>query len=1195
MKHLLPYCYLLVTLIGAKVHAQDIHHDHSLHHSFLENKGQWNENVLFKTNVHGGNLWVEQGRVLFHLQDFSNLHDAHMNPSKNSGKETFEFKQTLIQLNFPNSNHINKIEKQGKNPVYYNFFQGKDESKWASNVHGYDEFTLRNIYDGIDLKFIEKEHDLKYEFIVAPGIDPNQIILNYEGHEGMKINNTGDLVIHTKLGNIIEEKPYVYQIVNGKIVDIPCSYKINDNNVTFELGQYNEFVNLIIDPTLVFATYNGAVSDNFGMTATYGYDGSAYVAGTVFGNNYPVPDPNAYDTQSNMTVPNVGVTTTDAFISKYSPDGTTMIWSTFFGGGNNSQGTDVPHSLICDIDDNIYAYGTTSSTDFPIVGGFQTAHAGGTPITFNSIGANFSNVGTDIYVTKFSANGNNLLGSTYIGGSSNDGINYKVTSGDYGGAAAYDSLTMNYGDQLRGEIMLDENNNIIVATSTRSSDFPTVNPFQPTIGGQQDGAVFKIQNDFSALMWSSYFGGTENDGAYSVKIDQADNIVFAGGTSSTDLPLPGGGFEESYQGGKADGFVVKIDPNGQNILNATHLGTNSYDQVYFVEVDKDGAIFVVGQTMSNNFPVVGTVYENPNSRQFITKFSSDLSTVDLSTVFGSSENTIDISPSAFLVDICGNIYVSGWGRNILLNTPIQNMPVTPDAYQSTSANGFDFYLIVFERDMADLLYGSYLGGDSSQEHVDGGTSRFDKNGVVYQGVCAGCGGNSDFPTSPGAWSSQNLASNCNALVFKFDFDLIPIAEFTASSTEGCAPFEVTFDNFSSDSSDYVWDFGDGNLDSTTFEPTITYTEPGTYDVYLYVFDPICDITDSAEITITVFPELVLEEMDPILQCEPTNITLTANSNGTSDNFEWSDSPDFTNILNPDPSDSVVTVFAEESGYYYIRISNDECELIDSVEVVFTSAGLELEGDQLICLQDTARFSAQSSVEGITFTNFTWSPSGIIIDGQGTNEVVTVPNGTQFVVVTAEADNGCIVTDSILVTVNEIDQSTVSATASDSLVTEGDIVILSAEPDGYTYEWFPQDGLTNPNGQETEATITESTTFTVFISDSVCTTFAQVPVLLVTFNCEEPFVYIPNAFTPNGDFNNDILFAQSTIVDDTEEFVFRIYNRWGEKVFETTEITEGWDGTWRGELCDPDVYDYYLEGFCIDGQSFLIQGNVTLIR
>ncbi len=1188
---------VVVAWHGFLAQSQEVrHHGHSLHHAFIENKGQWPDHVLFKSRVHGGNLWVEQGQFLMHLQDFTDLYDAHAFSGKKEIPEELFVKQQLLTIQFKDAQKVHNIKKEGATEHYYNFFHGQNPANWVREVRGYDSFTLIDFYPSIDLRLIEKQEDLKYEFIVHPQANPNIIRMKIKGHEKVKVNRKGELEILTNLGKIIDEAPYAYQIINGKIITIDCAFAVEGDEVFYELDNYNSDYELVIDPTLVFATYNGAVSDNFGMTATFGNDGTAYVSGTVFGNDYPMPDPNAYDTSGNLTVPNVGVVTTDAFISKYSPDGTTMLWSTFFGGGDNTQGTDVPHSLICDEDDNIYVYGVTSSLDFPIQGGFQTSHAGGNALSFNSIGANFGTVGTDIYVAKFSANGQNLLGSTYVGGSGNDGVNYLVSSGNYTGAASYDSLTMNYGDQLRGEIMLNEDNDIIIASATRSTDFPTENPFQATLGGQQDGVVFQIRNDFSELMWSSYYGGSENDGCYSVKIDEDDNIIFAGGTSSADLPMVGGGYEDNFQGGKADGFVVKLNPAGTAITASTYLGTPEYDQIYFVEVDRNGLIFTLGQTLDSDFPVVGNVYENPGSTQFVTVFSDDLSAIELSTVFGSSEPIIDISPSAFMVDICGNVYISGWGRNILQNiNQLQNMPVTPNAFQSTAPNGFDFYLLVLERELADILYGSYMGGSTSNEHVDGGTSRFDRNGVVYQGVCGGCGGNSDFPTTPGAWSSTNNASNCNALVFKYDFNLIPNAEFTVANNLGCAPFEVTFDNFSSDSDSYIWDFGNGDLDSTTFEPTITYTQPGVYEVNLYVTDSICLITDTATLIITVTPELVLDDMDSIVECNPIEVELEANSFGTATEFIWSTNPNFTDTLNASLSDSTATDFATSTGYYYVQISNPGCSLVDSVAVFFTSAALELEGEVEICLGDTAFISANSTDPDITFSNYQWSPSDAIIGGQGTSDVLASPSGTQFIYLTAEASNGCIVTDSILVSVSFIDPNDVQIIASDSLVPVGTTITLEAQPSGYSYQWFPPNSVANPNDQITDANVFENSVFVVFVSDSICTRMAAIEIKVFEYVCEEPFVFIPNAFTPNGDGNNDIIYAQSSIIDDTEEFILRIYNRWGEKVFETNDITQGWDGTWRGKKLDPDVYDYYMEGFCVDGQSFLIQGNITLIR
>tara|TARA_B100000508_G_scaffold141093_1_gene146532 strand:- start:38340 stop:41909 length:3570 start_codon:yes stop_codon:yes gene_type:complete len=1179
-----------VLLFSLSALSQEVTHEHSVYHAFVENKGQWPDQVFFMNRFGSGNMWVEDGRILFHIQDYDAVQAQHL--SKKEGDSLY-FKQEVINLHFEGANNVTNVSKEQPTDHYYNYFIGNDPSSWANEVRGYASFTLHDLYDGVDARFIEQEKQIKYEFVVDPKTSTDQIKLRYGNQKQLEIDKSGRLIIEGKLGKIIEERPYAYQIVNGKIVEVECDFILQENEVSFKLGEYNERVELIIDPTLVFATYCGAVSDNFGMTATYGYDGTAYNAGMVYGNDYPTPDPNAYDVNSNMTVPDVNIATTDAFISKYSPDGTTMLWSTFFGGGDNTQGTEVPHSLICDTDNNIYVYGVTSSLDFPIVNGFQTNHSGGNTLSINFNGANFGNVGTDIFVAKFSANGQNLDGSTYVGGSENDGVNYLVSSGNYSSTAAYDSLTTNYGDQFRGEIMLDSINNILVGSCTRSTDFPTQNPFQAALNGQQDGVVFKLNNDFSSLQWSSFYGGTNNDAVYSVKVDSSANVVFAGGTCSNDLTGTSGGYQATYGGGITDGFIGKLTPDGQTLQQATYLGQTDYDQIFFVEIDRLDNIFVVGQSNGGTFPVINANYSNANSGQFIAKLEPTLDVMMGSTVFGSGSGTFDISPSAFLVDICGNMYVSGWGANILQSNPMSGMPVTSDAFQQTAPNGFDFYLIVIEREFNSLLYGTYMGGNIAEEHVDGGTSRFDKNGVVYQGVCGGCGGNSDFPTTQNAWSDQNLASNCNALVFKFDFNLIPNAEFTVDDNMGCAPFEVTFDNFSSESDSYMWNFGDGNLDSTTFEPTITYNTPGTYDVELYVTDSICLITDTAFITITVTPEIVLENMTPISLCSPETIQLEADANGTASQFIWSSNSNFSDTLNTSLSDSTASVFAPTDGYYYVEASNPGCSVIDSVEVTFTSAALTMFSDTALCVGDQGTAIATSAVPGLTFSNFDWSADSIIDSGDGTNEINFSPSSSQYIYVTATASNGCIITDSIFVAVSNISSSTVDASVSDNEVPVGTTVTLTASPSGgYSYTWTPDENLSDPNSQTTDAYVEENTTFTVQVSDGICTKEATVTVKVFEFVCEEPFVFVPNAFTPNGDNENDVLYVRSTIV---EELVFRVYNRWGEKVFETDDIDKGWDGTFRGKKLDPDVYDYYLDGYCIDGQSFLIQGNITLIR
>lgn len=1185
MKAWLTIVLLSVALKGL---SQEMEHTHSLFHAMTENKGQWAKPVLFQSRSQKHTIWIQQHGFLFDIRDYSKLQEAHGHPEKEITNT--DYRQTLVAAHFVGSKEVTHITKQQASPHYFNYFIGNDRSKWVSGVYSYHEAVLEDFYTDIDLKVFDDDARFKYELWCQPNSDASQIAIDYKGAEKVRIDEKGNLVITTPLGDMVEQAPVAYQISNGKISSVKCAFRLTGNRVTFALGNYSKSAILVIDPTLVFATYCGSVSDNFGMTATYGYDGTAYSAGTVYGNAYPTPDPNAYDVTSNFTVANIGNSaTTDVFLSRYSADGTTMIWTTFLGGGDNTQGTETAHSLICDKLNNIYIYGVTSSLDFPIVNGYQSTHGGGTPLTVTFNGTHFGNAGTDIYVAKFSANGQNLLGSTYMGGSLNDGANYKVTSGTYSSVAAYDSLTTNYGDQYRGEIMIDSVGNCIIASCSRSLNFPVLNAFQPANAGQQDGVIFKLTSDLSTLQWSSYFGGTKNDACYSVKIDSSYNIVFSGGTGSPDLPGTAGSVNPTYQGGKADGFVGKLTPDGQTLVRSSYIGTAFYDQAFFVEIDRLDNVFLLGQSVGGTFPIINaTGYAN--SSQFVVKLTPDLSTIQNSTIFGNGNGNINISPSAFLVDICGNIYISGWGANILQGTPLSGMPVTPNAFQSTPANGFDFYLAVLDRDFSGLLYGSYIGGAQAEEHVDGGTSRFDKNGVVYQSVCGGCGGHSDFPTTTGAWSNNNLSPNCNNLIFKFDFDIIPKAQFVTDDLLGCASFQVTLQNTSTLSDSYLWDFGNGDTSTVIFNPTVTYTQPGSYLVTLIVTDSVCLLTDTAQVTVVVTPQLQLAVSNDTILCTPQPINLIANSSGTATTFIWSDTDQFTDTLNVPVADSTLAVTPTETTTYYVKISNPGCSRIDSVHVFFVSGSLAISGNDSICIADSTLLTANIAIPGVTF-DYVWSPMNILTATGQDNAVIATPTANTWVVVTANGSNGCFDKDSVLLHVGNLGGA-VTATANPAIVLPGNTTTLTASPSGlFTYAWSPVTGLTNPTGQITQATVEETTTYTVSVSDGICTHNSPVTVKVMAVACKEPFIYVPNAFSPNGDGENDVLYVRSAV---TSEILFRVFDRWGELVFETRSMSSGWDGTFRGKQVDPDTYDYYLEAQCKTEKS-IIKGNTTLIR
>jgi gliding motility-associated-like protein len=1165
-------------------------------YKFIENKGQWPEQVNFKAQVHGGAIWLEDEKITYQFTNYPHVH-GNMKAKPNQ-----QVQQHVIWAKFIEASSESDVITANQSKEYYNFFRGNDKSKWASEAYAYSDITFKNKYPGIDLRTYEKNGFLKYDFILQPNAK-NVIQIQYEGHDKIKINKKGELIIQTSLGEVIEEKPYAYQIKNGKIINIPCSFQLKKDLVSFNLGDYDHTIELIIDPILVFASYIGSPSDNFGMTATYDLQGNLYTGGMVYGAQYPTVA-GAYDPTGNFTTvngsanaaPTYGVT--DVFITKYEPNGTSLIYSTYLGGGGDLGGTESVHSLICDTTGNLHMFGSTSSQDFPLgANPIQDSIAGGNYVQFYNNGASFFynnglGGGVDLFITKFNPAGTALLGSTYLGGTKNDGLSYNVSGGNYASVAAYDSLTKNYGDQFRGEIMLDDSGYVYISSTTYSDDFPINNGFQTSSGGSQDAIILKIGPDLDTLIWSSYLGGSDKDAAYSVKLNTSGEVVIAGGTCSNDFPSTPGSYDPTFNAGKTDGFIGIISNDGTTLQELTFLGTNAYDQTFFVEIDRWDNIYAISQCLGA-FPVSGNVYLNPNGSQLLTKFNPTLTALSISTVFGNGNGLINISPSAFLVDVCGNIYVSGWGSDIFSSIALSGMPITPNAFQDSPPSGKDFYLIVLSRDFENLIYGSYIGGPQAAEHVDGGTSRFDKNGIVYQSVCGGCGSFSDFPTSPGAWSSTNNSTNCNNLVFKFDFEIIPKAEFTTDVTEGCAPFTVTFLNSSSDSTNYLWDFGDGDTTSQIFNPIKTYDTPGVYEIKLLVTDTICLLVDTAEITITVFDSLVITTMNDTVICGPSTFDIWASSYGTSAEYQWSSTNQFLDTLNTNLTDSVVSVSPGNAQYYYVRVTNPWCTEIDSVHIDFIGSAIQVSPDTNICDGQTIQLGVVNLNPSITLT-YDWQPASLILSGQGTSTVTVAPSTTTTFTVHATSNNGCSITEDIIVGVYYLDPTTVFATADMDTIFEGGSTTIHAFPDTLIdqYIWSPVNDLTNPFAQSTVANPSQTTTYTVIVKKGGCYDTAQVTITVLENVCGEPGVFIPNAFTPNDDGNNDIVYVRG---GNIERMTFRIFDRWGELMFETNDQNVGWDGKFQNKLMNPDVYVFYLDVTCIGGDEQLIKGNITIIR
>ncbi|GAB4413489.1 MAG: hypothetical protein OHK0039_20440 [Bacteroidia bacterium] len=1047
--------------------------DPALGHSALriiENAGQWEAPIRYQVRLNGGHVFFEANRITYHLYQLPVAALHTHSAAKAFGAPDPVVQHHAFRMTFPGSRPQPLLQPGLRYPEYHNYFIGNDSSRWAGGVALYGMLTYQRLYEGIDLRYYGLGDDaMKYDFIVAPGADAGQIRLAFEGVEDLRIKD-GRLLIRTAVRELEEMPPVAYQLIDGRKAEVPCAFALDKQTLRYVFPRgYDARYPLVIDPTVVFSTYSGSTTDNWGFTATYDDAGNAYAGGiqrnATIGSGYPTTL-GAYQTAFDGG-------TSDVAISKFSPDGATLLYSTYLGGGTGSlTSEDQPHSMIVTPAGELVVFGRTNAPDFPVTSGAYDTFKGG---------------GYDLFVTKFNTTGTALIASTFVGGAGDDGVNGSNTFG------VYTATKHNYGDDARGEVFLDAAGNVLVAACTESFDFPTTaGVFQSTYGGGQDGVLVKLRPNLNNLIWSSFVGGNGEDAANSVKVDAQGNIFVAGGTASNNLPGINGAYF-SYQGGSTDGFVLKINANGNAVLAGTYLGTNQYDQVYLLDLDRFDAVYVVGQTLGA-YPIVnppaGPVYRNPGSRQFITKLNNNLSVVQYSTTFGSTgSSNVNISPTALLVDRCDNVYVMGWGGTTNNGGNTTGMPITSDAFQANT-DGSDFYMIVLSRDVQSLIYGSYFGGvngsSSAGDHVDGGTSRFDKNGIVYHAVCAGCWGVSTFPATPGVWSNTNNATGstpgCNLAIFKLAFDLAGVeADFTpldednqpvVGTVRGCAPFLSRFDNQSLQGANpvnvqYFWDFDDNGATSTAFEPTHLYENPGVYNVMLIITDSAsCNISDTAYRIIEVLPPPAVDAGPDLLACPGDTLQLFTASVG--DTLYWTPATAFLSLSNiPNPLISVTT----NTTIYLNLIDANGCQAQDTLEIeIDTTFRVAVRPDTIICRGGSASLNS-SATAAATFT-WTSAPAASIANPSAASTSVSNLDTTTMFYLLAESLDGCRAVDSVRIAVYEV------FTLEDTFVCTGNSIVLNTS-NGVSFNWLPNDGtLSSTTVASPVASPLVSTTYTV---------------------------------------------------------------------------------------------------------------------
>ena len=887
---------------------------------FIPNQGQWNPTIRYRVELPGGVLLLHADRLHYLFYDTEALAARHAPRRKAGATRAEPLRAHGVDVVLEGANPATRLEANEPDDVPRHYFFGENH---AASVRSFAEVWYRQIYRGVDLRLYAYQNTLKYEFIVAPGVDPSVVRMRYDGADDLRLDD-GNLILNHSLGQVKEYKPYCYQEKARRSVDVEGRFVQRGNRIQFAFGaDYDPRVPLVIDPVLVFSTYSGSTADNWGHTATYDDQGNLYSGGSVLGGPGFPATTGAFQVQTGGEW--------DVAMLKFSPDGKRLLYATYLGGA----ATEVPHSLIVNPQGELVIFGTTSSRNFPTTtSAYDRTFNGGTALVGGSAplgGMDYLN-GSDVFVAKLSADGSRLVASTYLGGSGNDGLNLNG------------SLTIqNYGDAYRGEVMTDSLGRVYLATVTRSTDFPTVNPVQTQRRGTADAVLLRLSADLSRLETSTLFGGQGYDAAYGIRVGKSGAVYACGVTTSADLALNFIGanataFKPALGGGE-DGFVVRLAPQG-GVLAITFLGTPQAEVAELLDVDDRENVYVLGVSSGGNYPVTPGTYRNARSSQFVQALNPTLTTGLFSTVVGSGRGTPDLVPTAFLVTECGELLLSGWGGSInhgvgnALNdsSSTRGLPVTPDAFRPTT-DGNNFYLMMLGTGATSLRYATFFGSTNrvAGDHVDGGTCRFDKRGIIYHAACS-CnrpGSPSNFTTTPGAWSSANRAENCNNAAFKFAIDPVQTSGDTTLCRGTLAQLNAT------GGVSYQWSPAAGLSATNVPNPLATVQKSTTYTVR---------ITKATGCTVrrTVRVSVPLDTVSFSVKTlsagckEPVQIQLSLTSGGA-DSYRWDlGNGDTLRTAQPEPY-----TYAQPGTYPIRLLARKNGCLVSSTQPVEIPAPLEV--------------------------------------------------------------------------------------------------------------------------------------------------------------------------------------------------------------------------------------------------------------
>lgn len=652
---------------------------------FESNMGQSDEQVKFIARGQGYNLFLTDTEAVLSLY-------------KKSDAQTPRVQQAAVRIKPVTDAQVRPPEGINALPGVSHYLLGNDSRMWLTDVPHYAKVKYAGIYPGIDLVYYGNQQQLEYDFVVSPGADPEAIRLVFEGVEAITIGVEGNLVLHTDTGDVQWRKPVIYQEIDGERKFIEGHYAlIGKQQVGFALSSYDTNQPVVIDPVLVYSTYLGGSAGDDALGVAVDGSGNAYIAGSSYSLDFPTASPLQAGNGSS------GGGYKDAFITKLSTNGSSLVYSTYLGGN----GDDEARGIAVDTAGHAYVTGSTVAFNFPTQNPFQAGRGGGY-------------LQADAFVSKLSAAGNSLIYSTYLGG----------------GRAGF--LSNDTGYDAGNAIAVDSSGSAYVTGITNSDDYIGT-PFPVTPGSYDNGCggctnaytqafVTKFSPTGSSLVYSGRLGGVNSESGLGITVDAAGSAYVTGYTRSTDFPAVNQ--IHSYQGGGYDVFVTKYMPAGNALAYSTYLGGSTGSEMgRGIGVDGAGSAYVTGHTTSSNFPTTSGAYDTTCGTDgvcnganikdaFVSKLAPAGNSLVYSSYLGGSGND---DAASVAVSANGAAYVAGY-------TESTDFPVINPVQASRGGGVKEAFISKFEPVGNALNYSSYLGGGGDDS---GAGVAVDNTGAAY--------------------------------------------------------------------------------------------------------------------------------------------------------------------------------------------------------------------------------------------------------------------------------------------------------------------------------------------------------------------------------------------------------------------------------------------------------------------------------